>query len=115
MSRKLGALVLVMLLSVATLAQGRGDSGYLIIRRAPNFGAAQWLQIWIDGEKLDPVAFGHDFRGPISAGHHVIAFHQSDERWPTPPNRISINVEPGRTYDFTAFFYSEQVYLKPNR
>ena len=99
-----------------TLASARDDgAGYLIIRRAPNFGNAQWLQLRIDGAVVDPVAYGHDLRMPISAGHHVLLFRPSNMRWRTRPNRMSLNVAPGRTYEFTAYRSEDRVYLEPVR
>ena len=113
--RRFLALALGLLVCFSSSLPAHGSrSSYLIINRAPNFGNAQWLLIWIDGEKFDPLAFGHDFEMPISPGRHVIVVEQSNKTWQTLPNHFPINVEPGRTYEFTAFLYQDyRVYLEP--
>ncbi len=77
------------------------DSAQVIIHRAPNFGNRQWLRIWIDGYKVEPIAVGHDFAAPISSGHHVISVLPSDNPWHYPPTRLVLNARAGRTYEFT--------------
>jgi hypothetical protein len=77
------------------------DSAQLIIHRAPNFGNRQWLQIWIDGNKFEAIAVGHDFTAPLSPGRHVISVLPSDNPWHYPPTKVVLNARAGRTYEFT--------------
>ena len=106
---------MVVAIFFAAPLSARDGEGYLIIRRAPTFGNARWLELRIDGAKVEPVAYGHDFRTSLSAGHHVLVFRPSNTRWHTPSNRMSIQVAPGRTYQFTAFRDEDRVYLEPIR
>ena len=108
----LAVLFVSILVSFSPAAQARSDESYLVIKRSAQFGSVQWLKIWIDGKKVDAVAWGHHYRGPISPGHHVIAADLSSERWQTPPKSIEINVEPGRTYQFVAIRHHNDVDLR---
>ena len=114
MIRKIAVAALGIFFILAPFASARGGTGRLLIRRAANFGTEQFLRISIDGEKFKPIALGHDFEIFLPAGHHVITVEQSNNPWRTLPTRVPLNVETGRTYQFTAFLYQDhRVYLEP--
>ena len=74
-------------------------SGRLVVQRSPGFGGRELLRLSIDG-KVHNIGEGSRYDQPISAGHHVLAvdtpksLHQ--------PTSMSLTVDPGQTYAFTA-------------
>jgi hypothetical protein len=91
----------------------RADDGQLIIRRAANFGSYAWLEIWIDGRKIEKgVAMGHDFRTTLSPGHHVIALRRRPPDPYSHINHVPLDVHSGTTYQFTAFYRTDRVVLE---
>ena len=80
-------------------------SGRLVVQRSPGFGGRELLRLSIDG-KVHNIGEGSRYDQPISAGHHVLAvdtpksLHQ--------PTSMSLTVEPGQTYAFTATRGSDQ-------
>jgi hypothetical protein len=75
------------------------DSGRLVVQRSPGFGDKEFLRLSIDGE-VHNIPPGSRYDQPISAGHHVLTVDtQTNRRQPTP---VSITVDPGQTYAFTA-------------
>ena len=80
-------------------------SGRLVVQRAPGFGGRELLRLSIDG-KVHNIGEGSRYDQPISAGHHVLAvdtpksLHQ--------PTSMSLTVDPGHTYAFTATRESDQ-------
>jgi hypothetical protein len=79
------------------------DSGRLVVQRSPAFGK-EYLRLSIDGEfhNLGP---GSRYDQPISAGHHVLTVDAPKNQHPTS---ISLTVDPGHTYAFTATRDSHQ-------
>jgi hypothetical protein len=84
----------------------------LIIHRAPNFGSRQWLRIWIDHTEFKAIAIGHDFTSTISPGRHVIAVLPMDNPWHFRPTTLLLNARADRTYEFTAAWNNDRVYLE---
>jgi hypothetical protein len=81
-------------------------SGRLVVQRSTGFGNKEFLRLSIDG-KVHNIGAGSRYDQPISAGHHVLAvdtpksLHQ--------PTSMSLTVDPGHTYAFTATRGSENV------
>jgi hypothetical protein len=74
-------------------------SGRLVVQRSPGFGGRELLRLSIDG-KVHSIGEGSRYDQPISAGHHVlIADAPRSQRQPTS---MSLTVDPGHTYAFTA-------------
>jgi hypothetical protein len=108
----LAAVALAFASVLSPCAQAKDEN--LLIRRAPNFGSNLWLEIWIDGELADKgIAYGHDFSAHLSPGHHTIGVRPRPTRWHFPPNRFPVEVLPGRTYEFMAFYNDNRAVLKP--
>ena len=80
-------------------------SGRLVVQRSPGFGGRELLRLSIDG-KVHNIGEGSRYDQPISAGHHVLAvdtpksLHQ--------PTSMSLTVDPGQTYAFTATRETDQ-------
>ena len=81
-------------------------SGRLVVQRSPAFGSKEFLQLSIDG-KVHNIAPGSRYDQPISAGHHVLIVDTpTNEHQPTS---MSLTVDPGHTYAFTATRGSDHV------
>jgi hypothetical protein len=84
--------------SQAAQPSGTG-SGRLVVQRSTGFGSRELLRLSIDG-KVHNIGAGGRYDQPISAGHHVLtvdtpkSLHQ--------PTSMSLTVDPGHTYAFTA-------------
>src|SRR4030095_2590630 len=75
------------------------DSGRLVVQRSPGLGDKEFLRLSIDGE-VHNIPPGSRYDQPISAGHHVLTVDtQTNRRQPTS---VSLTVDPGQTYAFTA-------------
>ena len=102
--------VLALAFSFAPAAQA--EPAHLIIHRAANFGTRQALRIWIDGNLVGTIGLGHEFHSRISPGPHTIAIVHTPNRWNVPPTVKHLKVHPGTTYEFTAVWRTDHVYLK---
>jgi hypothetical protein len=76
-------------------------SGRLIILRAVNLGPTI-VGLKIDGVAMAPLAYNRRYDAPISAGSHVLTVYPVVSREGARPTEKRVNVEPGRTYTFTA-------------
>ena len=82
------------------------DSGRLVVQRSPGLGEKELLRLSIDG-KFHNIGAGSRYDQPISAGKHVLtadtpkSLHQ--------PSSLSLTVDPGHTYAFTATRGSDHV------
>ena len=74
-------------------------SGRLVVQRAAGFGDKEFLRLSIDG-KVHDIAPGSRYDQPISAGHHVLAVDTPKSL--QQPTSMSLTVDPGQTYAFTA-------------
>ena len=80
-------------------------SGRLVVQRSPGFGSREFLRLSIDG-KVHNIGAGSRYDEPISAGHHVLIVDTpTNEHQPTS---MSLTVDPGQTYTFTATRGSDQ-------
>ena len=81
-------------------------SGRLVVQRSAGFGDRELLRLSIDG-KVHNIAARSRYDQPISAGHHVLtvdtpkSLHQ--------PTSMSLTVDPGHMYAFTATRESDHV------
>jgi hypothetical protein len=81
------------------------DSGRLVVQRSPTVGSKVFLRLSIDGE-VHNIGPGSRYDEPISAGHHVLIVDTpTNEHQPTS---MSLTVDPGQTYAFTATRGSDQ-------
>jgi hypothetical protein len=75
------------------------DSGRLVVQRSPGFGDKEFLRLSIDGE-VHNIGPGSRYDQPISAGQHVLTVDTPKNRH--QPTSVSLTVDPGQTYAFTA-------------
>jgi len=79
--------------------------GRLVVQRSPAIGGSVFLRLSIDGE-VHNIPPGSRYDQPISAGHHVLIVDTPSNQH--QPTSMSLTVEPGQTYAFTATRGSDQ-------
>ena len=80
-------------------------SGRLVVQRSPAIGRSVSLRLSIDGE-VHNILPGSRYDQPISAGHHVLIVDTPSNQH--QPTSMSLTVDPGHTYAFTATRGSDQ-------
>jgi len=105
--------VFVCVVSIGTAAAQPG--GRLIVLRVPNFGWNLSLHLQIDGRTVANVVQGRRYDHPIPSGRHVLTVSAVPNNYFDQPQSTVLNVQPGRTYVFTAVWQdSNQVGLVPS-
>lgn len=103
----IAALAFVLFASPA-LPASKGD-GHLTIKRSAHFGANLYLDIWIDGKRVQRLTRGHTYSGLLPAGTHEV-------RVATPtgfqPAMVNLVVEPGKSYQLTASWSAQRLVLR---
>jgi hypothetical protein len=90
------------------LAASKGD-GHLTVKRSANFGANLYLDIWIDGKRVQRLARGQIYSGLLPTGTHEV-------RVATPtgsqPAMVHLIVEQGKSYQLTASWQAQKLVLR---
>lgn len=106
-------LVFVSVVSIGTAAAQPGRR--LIVLRVPNFGWNLALHLQIDGRTVANVVQGRRYDHFIPAGRHVLIVSAVPNYYFYQPTSTILNVQPGRTYVFTALWqHSDRVVLVPS-
>ena len=100
----LGFAIAICMSSQAAQPSGT-DSGRLVVQRSPKLGSYEYLRLSIDGE-VHNIGPGSHYDQPIPAGQHVLTLATPSNQ--QQPTSISLTVEPGQTYAFTASRGSNQ-------
>jgi len=74
----------------------------LIIRRIPNLGFNVIVRLWIDGQSVAALGYGHTYHGVLTPGRHVLAVLATPRSRSPVPWEMPLNVQSGQTYVFTA-------------
>ncbi len=99
--------------SVVSLANAARPDGRLIVIRVANFGWNLAANLKIDGKTVANIVQGRRYDHRISAGRHVLTVSVVPNLQLSQPTSITLNVQPGATYIFTALWDSQNVYLRP--
>jgi hypothetical protein len=99
-------------ISIGTVAQGSPPPGRLIVQRVPNFGWNLAFHLQIDGGSVANIVQGDRYDGWVPAGRHVLTVYKVPYVGYVEPTSTTVNVQPGRTYVFTAMWDSNLVYLR---
>ena len=75
--------------------------GRLIILRGPNIGP-QIVGLDIDGVQAALISYNRRYDAPLAAGPHILTVFPLIGRWTVRTEGKKVNVEPGKTYTFTA-------------
>ena len=92
------------------------DDARLIVSRAANFGTFQYLILFVDGVQVADLGLGQGYDAVLPPGQHVLSVSTTPQIYRrTPATQRRVNVEPDKTYAFTAFWKNlYQAYLEKN-
>jgi hypothetical protein len=96
-------------------ARSEGEAR-LVVSRAANFGTFQYLILFVDGVRVADLGLGQSYEAVLPPGQHVLSVSTTPQiyRRLTPTQR-RVDLEPGQTYAFTAFWKnSYRAYLYRN-
>jgi len=85
--------------------------GRLVIKRAANLGPTV-VGLKVDGVPTDKISYNRTYNAPIAAGSHVLTVYPVISLEGAKPTDTHLNVEPGKTYTFTAARKDIQIVLK---
>ena len=74
----------------------------LVIRRMPNLGFNVIVRLWIDGQSVAALGYGHTYHGVLTPGRHVLAVLATPRSRSPVPWEMPLNAQSGQTYVFTA-------------
>ena len=92
------------------------DDARLVVTRSANFGTFEYLNLFVDGVHVADLGLDRSYDAALPPGRHVLAVSTTPHNYRyTPPTQRRINVKPGKTYAFTAFWKNaDQAYLERN-
>jgi len=93
---------------------GAGPGGHLLILRTANFGWNVGFNLKIDGRPVATVVQGRYYHTWLPAGEHVLTVRKLPRTGISGPTSITVNVQPGVTYVYTAMWDSDFVFLRPS-
>ena len=92
------------------------DEAHLVVTRSANFGTFQYLILFVDGVHVADLGLNRSYDAVLPTGQHVLSVSTTPQIYRyTAPTQRRINVEPGKTYAFTAFWKNyDEAYLEKN-
>ena len=87
--------------SDSVFATGMKDGGRLVIKRAPSLGNRLVVAIKIDGASAS-IGYGHTYRTYLRPGRHTLSVQATPKPQNMEPWQMSLDVQAGQTYTFTA-------------
>src|SRR5580692_234245 len=92
------------------------DDARLVVTRAANFGTFQYLILFVDGVRVADLGLGQSYDAVLPPGQHVLSVNTTPQIYRrTPPTQRRVNLQPGETYAFTAFWKNfDEAYPEKN-
>ena len=87
--------------SGSVFATGMKDGGRLVIKRAPSLGNRLVVAVKIDGASAS-IGYGHTYRAYVRPGRHTLSIMATPKPQNMEPWEMSLDVQTGQTYTFTA-------------
>jgi hypothetical protein len=99
-----GILLVTQSLRADTPIQARSaDNARLIVNRSADFGVDESINLAVDGVQVAVLGINQNYNAALPPGKHVLSVSTNPRTYgQDSPNQISVNVEPGKTYTFTA-------------
>jgi hypothetical protein len=88
--------------------------GHLVVLRSANFGWNVGFNLQIDGNPVATLVQGRYYHAWVPAGEHVLTIRKIPRTGVSGPTSITVNVQPGATYVYTAMWDSDYVFLRPS-
>src|SRR5262245_4147987 len=107
-------LILAFVCSVSARTAAYRSGGHLLILRTANFGWNVGFSLQIDGRPVGNVVQGRYYHTWLPAGEHVLTVRKLPRTGFSGPTSITVNVQPGVTYVYTAMWDSDFVFLRPS-
>ena len=82
-------------------AQNAPAAGRLVIMRSATLGPTI-VGLKIDGTEVAQLSYNRSYKAPLAAGPHTLTVYPVVSLEGAKPTEIRVNVEPGKTYTFTA-------------
>jgi len=101
-------------ISTSTVAQASPPLGRVVVKRVPQFGWNLAFHLQIDGRPVGTIGPREGYEGWLPAGRHLLTVNTASYVGLPEPTSIAVNVEPGRTYVFTAIWDSNLIFLHPS-
>ena len=95
----------------AAPAQTNAAPGRLVILRAANLGP-QIVNLKVDGVQTAQIYYNRRYEGQLSAGPHVLTVAPIIGRGNASASVTRVNVQPGKTYTFTASWQDTAIILQ---
>src|SRR5256885_1197619 len=81
------------------------DDARLVVTRSANFGTFEYLNLFVDGVHVADLGLGQSYDAVLPPGQHVLSVSTTPQIYRrTPPTQRRVNLEPGETNAFTAFW-----------
>jgi hypothetical protein len=92
------------------------DAARLVVTRSANFGTFQYLILFVDGVHVADLGLSQSYEAVLPPGQHVLSVSTTPQIYRyTAPTQRRVNVKPGETYAFTAFWKNyDEAYLEKN-
>jgi hypothetical protein len=74
----------------------------LIVNRSADFGLEESINLSIDGKRVAVLAYNDNYDTLVSSGRHVLSINTDPKTGLQHPKPITVTLEPGQTYTFTA-------------
>ena len=107
-------LILVFLCAASIGTAAARPAGRLIVRRPANFGWNLAFNLAIDGRPVGNIIQGRNYQTWLPAGRHVLTVFKVPRTGFAGPTSTIVNVKPGWTYEYTAMWDSDFVFLRPS-
>ena len=80
------------------------DDARLIVNRSANFGVNESINLAVDCVQVAVLGINQNYDAALPPGRHVVVSITTNPKiyGPQAPSQIPVNVEPGKTYTFTA-------------
>ena len=91
------------------------NSGHLLINRVANFGSDLSLVVSIDGKDVGSFSEGRGYSGYLTAGQHQIIIRVDPNPGGKRPGRLTLTVQAGQTYSYTAGWSGQSLALVRNQ
>jgi len=89
--------------AIAPIQARSGDNARLIVNRSADFGINESINLTIDGVQVADLGINQNYDAALSPGKHVLSITTNPKNYgQDSPIQIRVNVEPGKTYTFTA-------------
>ncbi|HEX4667620.1 MAG TPA: hypothetical protein VH207_13570 [Chthoniobacterales bacterium] len=92
-------------------AQTNQPAGRLVIVRSARLGPTV-VALNIDGVETAKITYNRRYDAPLAAGEHVLTVYPMPSLEGARPTETKVNVQPGKTYTFTAARDDIQIVLK---